>query len=268
MEDGGCAVLFRSPRSRLLGVPNALLGVMLYVAARDRTRSPTGRRVAPLRHDAARRGDERRPRLQPDHPQAAVPHLLDRTPCQRHPGGDCSGDCSACRWKRDCSASASARPQADDPDALYSSARTSPARSRPEQIWAGRLAKDRERLRVGVEAGAGALLARHARRRSRRARRTSKPGIAAGRAAIALAPDKPEGHFWVAANMGALAESFGLRQGLKYRGDDQGRTETVLRLDPAFSRDPPIARSAAGTSRCRACSAAATRSRKSTCASR
>ena len=31
MEDGGCAVLFRSPRSRLLGVPNALLGVVLYV---------------------------------------------------------------------------------------------------------------------------------------------------------------------------------------------------------------------------------------------
>ena len=30
MEDGGCAVLFRSPRSRLLGVPNALLGVALY----------------------------------------------------------------------------------------------------------------------------------------------------------------------------------------------------------------------------------------------
>jgi uncharacterized membrane protein len=31
MEDGGCAVLFRSPRSRLLGVPNALLGVTLYI---------------------------------------------------------------------------------------------------------------------------------------------------------------------------------------------------------------------------------------------
>jgi uncharacterized membrane protein len=31
MEHGGCAVLFRSPRSALLGVPNALLGVMLYV---------------------------------------------------------------------------------------------------------------------------------------------------------------------------------------------------------------------------------------------
>jgi len=30
LEDGGCAVLFRSPRSRLLGVPNAALGVTLY----------------------------------------------------------------------------------------------------------------------------------------------------------------------------------------------------------------------------------------------
>ena len=30
LEAGGCAVLFRSPRARLLGVPNALLGVLLY----------------------------------------------------------------------------------------------------------------------------------------------------------------------------------------------------------------------------------------------
>ena len=30
LEHGGCAVLFRSPRSALLGVPNALLGVVLY----------------------------------------------------------------------------------------------------------------------------------------------------------------------------------------------------------------------------------------------
>jgi len=31
LEDGGCGVLFRTPRAKLLGVPNALLGVMLYV---------------------------------------------------------------------------------------------------------------------------------------------------------------------------------------------------------------------------------------------
>jgi uncharacterized membrane protein len=30
LEDGGCAVLFRSPRAALLGVPNAALGLCLY----------------------------------------------------------------------------------------------------------------------------------------------------------------------------------------------------------------------------------------------
>ena len=30
LDQGGCAVLFRSPRAALLGVPNALLGVVLY----------------------------------------------------------------------------------------------------------------------------------------------------------------------------------------------------------------------------------------------
>jgi uncharacterized membrane protein len=30
LEHGGCAVLFRSPRASLLGVPNAALGLLLY----------------------------------------------------------------------------------------------------------------------------------------------------------------------------------------------------------------------------------------------
>jgi tetratricopeptide (TPR) repeat protein len=59
-------------------------------------------------------------------------------------------------------------------------------------------------------------------------------GVQAGRTAATLQPDRPEGHFWMAANMGALAESFGLRQGLKYRGPVKDALETVLRLDPAF----------------------------------
>jgi hypothetical protein len=59
-------------------------------------------------------------------------------------------------------------------------------------------------------------------------------GIRAGRQATAAEPSKPEGHFWTAANMGALAESFGLVQGLKYRGAIKRELETVLRLDPAF----------------------------------
>jgi uncharacterized membrane protein len=32
LEAGGCQVLFRTPRARLLGVPNASLGIMLYIA--------------------------------------------------------------------------------------------------------------------------------------------------------------------------------------------------------------------------------------------
>jgi tetratricopeptide (TPR) repeat protein len=57
-------------------------------------------------------------------------------------------------------------------------------------------------------------------------------GIAAAR--TALEPGRPEGHFWLAANMGALAESFGLRQGVKYRGAIKESLERVLALDPGF----------------------------------
>ena len=59
-------------------------------------------------------------------------------------------------------------------------------------------------------------------------------GIAAAEQTIALRVDRAEGHFWKAANMGALAESFGLRQGIKYRGAIKESLEVVLRLDPAF----------------------------------
>ena len=59
-------------------------------------------------------------------------------------------------------------------------------------------------------------------------------GMEAARRAIALRPNRPEGHFWLAADMGTLAESFGLRQGLKYRKAIKEELETTLRLDPAF----------------------------------
>src|SRR3970040_1428309 len=59
-------------------------------------------------------------------------------------------------------------------------------------------------------------------------------GVEAGRTAAALEPRRPEGHFWMAANMGALAESFGLRQGLKYRGAIRDALQTVLKLDAAY----------------------------------
>ena len=48
-----------------------------------------------------------------------------------------------------------------------------------------------------------------------------------------MQPNRPEGHFWTAANMGALAESFGLRAGLKYRKPIKERSRRSA-PDPAF----------------------------------
>ena len=53
-------------------------------------------------------------------------------------------------------------------------------------------------------------------------------------AAVAVRPDAPQGYFWLAANMGALAESFGISQGIKYRKPVRAALEKVLAIDPAF----------------------------------
>ncbi len=65
-------------------------------------------------------------------------------------------------------------------------------------------------------------------------RKDLESGVAAGRAAARLRDDRPEGHFWMAANMGALAQSFGMRQGLRYRGAIKDALERVLAIDPGF----------------------------------
>jgi len=67
-------------------------------------------------------------------------------------------------------------------------------------------------------------------------RKWFEEGIDGGRQASALQPNRPEGYFWMAANMGSLAESFGLRQGIKYRKQIKDALLTVLRLDPAFQQ--------------------------------
>lgn len=65
-------------------------------------------------------------------------------------------------------------------------------------------------------------------------RKALERGVEAGRIASTLEPQRPDGYFWMAADMGELAESFGMRQGLKYRGPIKDALETVLRLDPSF----------------------------------
>jgi len=112
--------------------------------------------------------------------------------------------------------------------------RADPSRAREAMsIWAMRLSDDPRSYDAAWKiARAAYWLGGHEDTRTGRA--TLERGVAAGRQAAALEPRRPEGHFWMAACMGELAESFGLRQGLRYRGAIRAALETVLRLDPAW----------------------------------
>jgi hypothetical protein len=125
--------------------------------------------------------------------------------------------------------------QADDPDALYAQ-RADPVKARrAAEIWAQRSAANaRDFDSAWKLARARYWLGGHVPEAERKS--TFESGIAAARVAIVAQPRRPEGHFWLAANMGALAESFGLRQGLKYRGDIRDALVTVLEIDPAFQQ--------------------------------
>jgi hypothetical protein len=100
-------------------------------------------------------------------------------------------------------------------------------------LWAGELARNPQAFDAAWKlARADYWLGGHTPDAERR--RFLEQGIDAGRKASALQPSRPEGHFWTAANMGALADSFGLRQGLKYRKTIKDELETVLRIAPLF----------------------------------
>ena len=123
--------------------------------------------------------------------------------------------------------------QTVDPDALYGKREDLASARQAEAIWKDRLTRNPNDFESAWKlARARYWLGGHAPEQERKA--VLEAGIDAGRGAVRIAPDKPDGHFWIAANMGALAESFGLRQGLKYRGEIKRELETVLQIDPAF----------------------------------
>jgi hypothetical protein len=122
-----------------------------------------------------------------------------------------------------------------DPDALYAAREDLSKARAAAAIWADRLERNPKDFEAAWKLSrARYWLGGRAPEAERKA--LLEAGIAAGRAAVAIEPKKPEGHFWIAANMGALAESFGMRQGLKYRGDIKDELLTVLKLDPAFQQ--------------------------------
>ena len=129
-------------------------------------------------------------------------------------------------------AGAAARQQ-PDPDALYRERANLARAQEAARIWDARLKADPADFESAWKlARATYWLGEQDAPNARRG--WLERGVEAGKTAARLQPQRPEGHFWMAASMGALAESFGLRQGLKYRGAIKDALETVLRLDPAF----------------------------------
>jgi tetratricopeptide (TPR) repeat protein len=120
-----------------------------------------------------------------------------------------------------------------DPDALYAKRDDLASAREAGRLWQERLTAHPQDFEAAWKlARTRYWLGGHASEADRK--KVLEDGIAAAKTAASLRPERPEGHFWLAANMGALAESFGLRQGIKYRGQIKDALLTVLKIDPAF----------------------------------
>jgi tetratricopeptide (TPR) repeat protein len=123
---------------------------------------------------------------------------------------------------------------ADEADTAYADREHLPSAQKAADLWAGRLARNPQDFDSAYKlAQARYWLGTNGLPEPDR-KPALEAGITAARAAIAINGNRPEGHFWLAANMGALAESFGLRQGIKYRGQIKDALLMTLKLNPAF----------------------------------
>jgi tetratricopeptide (TPR) repeat protein len=124
----------------------------------------------------------------------------------------------------------------DRADALYRNRAHLPDAQAAAAIWEGRLAADAADFEAAWKLAratywlGGQLPEKDAREDAFDA------GIEAARKAVAARPDRPEGYFWLGANMGGRAELGGLRVGLRYRGPIRQNLERVLAMDPAFQK--------------------------------
>jgi hypothetical protein len=127
------------------------------------------------------------------------------------------------------------QPGGADPDALYRDRAQLASAREAADIWEARLAADARDFESAWKlARACYWLGGHVPGDEQR--QQYERGLKAATRAAELEPKRPEGHFWMAADMGAMAESFGLRAGIRYRGPIKKALETVLQLDPGFQQ--------------------------------
>jgi tetratricopeptide (TPR) repeat protein len=125
--------------------------------------------------------------------------------------------------------------QAADPDRLYADREKLSSALGASAIWEARLTKNPRDFESAWKLARNCYwLGGHVPESERR--KQYERGIDAAMKAIDLEPNRPEGHFWLAADMGAMAEGFGLRNGIKYRGPIKKELETVLMIDAGFQQ--------------------------------
>ena len=125
--------------------------------------------------------------------------------------------------------------EAADPDRLYADREKLSSALDASSIWEARLAKNPRDFESAWKLARNCYwLGGHVPEGERR--KQFERGMDAAMKAIELQPNRPEGHFWLAADMGAMAEGFGLRNGIKYRGPIKTELETVLMIDAGFQQ--------------------------------
>jgi tetratricopeptide (TPR) repeat protein len=120
-----------------------------------------------------------------------------------------------------------------DPDRLYAGRADLEKAREAAAIWADRLSREPADFESAWKL-ARAQYFLGGRADDPEVRRAFDAGVDAARQALAADPDRPEGHFWLAANMGGLAETQGIRAGLRYRTPVREALERVLAIDPAY----------------------------------
>jgi tetratricopeptide (TPR) repeat protein len=122
-----------------------------------------------------------------------------------------------------------------DPDRLYADRDRLSSALEAALIWEARLAKNPRNFESAWKLAKSCYwLGGHVPDNERR--KQFERGMNAAMKAIELQPNRPEGHFWLAADMGAMAEGFGLRAGIKYRAPIKKELETVLMIDAGFQQ--------------------------------
>lgn len=125
--------------------------------------------------------------------------------------------------------------EAPDPDRLYADREKLSSALEAAMIWEARLTKSPRDFESAWKLAKSCYwLGAHVPENERRTQ--YERGMDAAMKAIELQPNRPEGHFWLAADMSAMAERFGLRAGLRYRGPIKRELETVLMIDAGYQQ--------------------------------